>query len=908
MKPCKFANRGLLVSLMFVLVPLLVLAGAMAAPALTGSRTTTNCCSACHGGTYTMYLAITSYSVPGSFNEDTSNIYCNVSVTGNMNSKPSMYWSYYLSTVTITATSASGKVGFVDSPKTYSSVQPGFAGSAVISAYGKGNGSDTITLTGKIVPAHQSVSCTRTEAVSPTTQVKVNVPPSLSGGKVSPTQGNISQTFEFEVNYTDADGDTPAYLRCGVDGTWHDMSVKDGTVDTVTSKEAYSVSVPASAIGLGSGHKFNFTALDGKHKAGGDVAQHGGPDVLLEGPPSCRILDPLSGTYGGWLNVSGTAQDDPWDTVTSVELSFGHGPWLPANGTTTWYIMANMSLYPDGPMEILARARTDAVLSPNASVNITVDRSLLNTPPFLGFGLAKDSVVPARFWLNGTVTDPELPGQAVSVKVGIDNAPTLLANVSGTGTLPIWSVELDLSSLDEAPLTIYAKAWDNYTASAPASLRLLLNKPPVVTLDPLPANVWGPEDIAGTVIDKEANLTVNVSVDGGPWLPANVTGCLWSMTYNFSSLAEGVHLVRVLASDGREDGLVNSSVLVEGPWGAPVLVDVVPEKNTIAEMGQDVEFLVHYTPGDKRGTVVEWYLEGVLANGSEGNGTARYMHAFDGLGAYQVRLVVSNKADPALKLQLDWNVDVAASFGISPACPTEIKAVVGELVLLQFRVDSGSCTSVTWTQNGTELDGQYYVYFMPTEPGLAAFKVVAKDAYGNTATLHFNVTVQPEKEISTEPREDAGFSPLVSIVIGCLAICFILASIYTFVVVGKSLRGKKDGPSGGVSSTPPKPPAQPVQTRAVPKQPAPLQDGPGSTARSQYGQVQVAQPTQAPPQARTQFPGSLYLACVWMGGTTVLRMVRDAGERVLIERPSLSPRAVAGVVVRAGLGRLRGLA
>jgi len=56
--------------------------------------------------------------------------------------------------------------------------------------------------------------------------------------------------------------------------------------------------------------------------------------------------------------------------------------------------------------------------------------------------------------------------------------------------------------------------------------------------------------------------------------------------------------------------------------------------------------------------------------------------------------------------------------------------------------------------------------------------------------------------------------------------------------------------------------------------------------------------------AQTGYPGSLYFTAVYLGGRTVLRMVKDLKEEILFKRPVLGRRSVARILVRAGAGRV----
>ena len=55
---------------------------------------------------------------------------------------------------------------------------------------------------------------------------------------------------------------------------------------------------------------------------------------------------------------------------------------------------------------------------------------------------------------------------------------------------------------------------------------------------------------------------------------------------------------------------------------------------------------------------------------------------------------------------------------------------------------------------------------------------------------------------------------------------------------------------------------------------------------------------------RSGFPAAFYFATVWLGGRAVLRMVREQGERVMFERPTITVRSFAGAFLGAGKERL----
>ena len=52
------------------------------------------------------------------------------------------------------------------------------------------------------------------------------------------------------------------------------------------------------------------------------------------------------------------------------------------------------------------------------------------------------------------------------------------------------------------------------------------------------------------------------------------------------------------------------------------------------------------------------------------------------------------------------------------------------------------------------------------------------------------------------------------------------------------------------------------------------------------------------------YPHNLYLACVWLGGRTLLRMVKDMGAEVVRTRPRLGKRRIARTWLAGGMDRL----
>jgi PGF-pre-PGF domain-containing protein len=120
-------------------------------------------------------------------------------------------------------------------------------------------------------------------------ELRANNPPSLSLGSVFPSSGTTDEFFTYEVTYTDADGDAPAYVRVYVDGSPYTMSKVSGTY---TDGAKYRCTL-AGVLSAGS-HTYYFKASDGFDTV--TTATENGPDVNT--PPSLTSgsVSPFSGT------------------------------------------------------------------------------------------------------------------------------------------------------------------------------------------------------------------------------------------------------------------------------------------------------------------------------------------------------------------------------------------------------------------------------------------------------------------------------------------------------------------------------------------------------------------------------------------------------------------------------------
>ena len=86
-----------------------------------------------------------------------------------------------------------------------------------------------------------------------------NQPPTLSNGSVSPLSGYLDTVFQFNVTYTDADNNAPAYVNVIIDGFPHNMTKQDNSDNDYTDGCIYEYPTKLSK-GF---HYYSFETSDG---------------------------------------------------------------------------------------------------------------------------------------------------------------------------------------------------------------------------------------------------------------------------------------------------------------------------------------------------------------------------------------------------------------------------------------------------------------------------------------------------------------------------------------------------------------------------------------------------------------------------------------------------------------------
>lgn len=154
-----------------------------------------------------------------------------------------------------------------------------------------------------------------------------NKRPILLNGMVTPTAGRTSDTYIYEVTYTDADNDPPAWVKVSYDGNEVEMAPKSGQGTDFTTGVIYTYSVPGSQLGEGP-HNFIFSAFDGEHDAAGDIDYHHFPNIDNNYAPEVKGSAPT--TYSmyedqgaGYVDLTSIFNDQDPQTLDYKLLNQG---------------------------------------------------------------------------------------------------------------------------------------------------------------------------------------------------------------------------------------------------------------------------------------------------------------------------------------------------------------------------------------------------------------------------------------------------------------------------------------------------------------------------------------------------------------------------------------------------------
>jgi parallel beta-helix repeat protein len=178
-----------------------------------------------------------------------------------------------------------------------------------------------------------------------------NDKPVLSSGTVSPTTGDTGTDFEFQVTYSDIDGDLPSSVQLELDNFMYAMSELNRTDRDSTDGKLYYYKGKISTLGQ---HDYSFSAID-VYGGAGFSSQYNGPYVVMGTPTKGSIAGMVvDSTYelslaGVQVTLSYADNDNPVPNGTI--LSDEHGRFVFEDLEPTFYSI-DVDLEGYGPKSI----------------------------------------------------------------------------------------------------------------------------------------------------------------------------------------------------------------------------------------------------------------------------------------------------------------------------------------------------------------------------------------------------------------------------------------------------------------------------------------------------------------------------------------------------------------------------
>ncbi|CAH1573131.1 Immunoglobulin-like domain of bacterial spore germination family protein [Vibrio owensii] len=296
--------------------------------------------------------------------------------------------------------------------------------------------------------AGESFTSSKALTMTPTLTVE-NIGDVNEAGAASVAISGDSTRFEstdsLTIKATDSEGtEASANVSPNAGGAWSstfDVSgLKDGTI-TVTVNGTNDLGAPAKEVGT------TFTLTQTK-------------PTVDDGQTS---INPTYAAAGESVTVTATF-DKGVTTPTGSTLGTAAINWTAQSGTQTqWVGTAEVASVADSVKSVALTLQGFSDATGNAGEAFISSKVLAMTPT-IAFETVNDVTGATTVTINGTSTRFE-EGEVIEIRaVDADDKPTTgNASVLSDGT---WTVDLDLSSLKEGTITVYANGTNSLSASA----------------------------------------------------------------------------------------------------------------------------------------------------------------------------------------------------------------------------------------------------------------------------------------------------------------------------------------------------------------------------------------------------------------------------------------------------------
>lgn len=336
-------------------------------------------------------------------------------------------------------------------------------------------------------------------------------------------------------------------------------------------------------------------------------------------PPTVAIEHPDDeATVKGEVNVTGTASSLDGD-IERVEVSIDEGEWREANGTESWNLTWDTTLWASGAHNVTARSWDGEEYSENDTINVHV-----NQPPKVTILAPEDNATTGgTVNVTGTAEDPEASLEGVQVRV--DGGPWQNATLKDD-----WWFHWDTQEIPSGEHNVTARADDgNWTATS--TVNVTVDQPPRLNIDDPDegATLEGTVIIRGTAEDPEDGLErVDVRIGTGAWQETDGTTD-WSMSWETTSVPDGDHQVIARADDGNSTTTSTVNVTVQNqdtePEDAPTVTITQPEDGAIVTGNLTIEG----TADASQGSIEQVDVRADDGPWRETNGSTDWSHTWD---------------------------------------------------------------------------------------------------------------------------------------------------------------------------------------------------------------------------------------------------------------------------------------
>ena len=476
------------------------------------------------------------------------------------------------------------------------------------------------------ITADDGTDTTSVGGTGPTVTADPNTPATLTSFSVTPSCGNTSTVFVYQVTYKDSDNDDPASFTITITGIGTFSMSELDPEDTYYKDGKVYYYVYSGGFPIGT-HSYTMTADDGT-----DTTSVGGtgPEIPVGdcGPPPPspvpRIsIFPIAGPTGIWVTVSGTGFSSNED---NIRVTFAGTPVSLAPlgstvaGTSTGTVRANSSgnfsakfrVPPSSPgikQVDASGASTPASSVPNRTFTVLTLPLIPHFPPpsaqpptdtispnsIITYPQTNSKLKGTYITVRGTASDNN---EVVKVEVSFDNGSTWH---TASGTLN-WSYRWRLQS--DGVYTIRSRATDdegNTELVGDAVVIVIDNTPPVVAFDPgiqlQEIETETTFELKGTASDNDVVKRIEITTDGGStWQPVEGAVSTWTFSWN---PVDGEYILQVRAWDDLGHVGYSEEISVIIDTTPPELYITTPDRSTVT----GDSFLISGSAYDRNGVV-----------------------------------------------------------------------------------------------------------------------------------------------------------------------------------------------------------------------------------------------------------------------------------------------------------------